>query len=485
MPVIVGRDQETQILETVLASNKAQFLALYGRRRIGKTHLIKNFFGDKGAYFEVTGLKNGKMSTQLEIFTKALSKCFYNDVDLSVPSSWLDAFKLLTKHVRSVPSDQPFIIFFDELPWLATKRSGFLEALDHYWNTEWVNDNNLKLIVCGSAAAWMLDKIINDKGGLHNRLTRKILLRPFNLRQTEQFLQAKKFKLSHKNILDIYMITGGVPYYLEFLDRSLSVNQNINQLCFSQNSPLISEFTQIFSSLFDESDSHAKIIRTIAEKRYGMDRDEIIKSTKISSGGYINKKLSELEAAGFIRGYTPYGNMKKEKYYRIIDEYSLFYLNWIEPHLKTGYDFPSNYWSNILTTPKWQSWAGYSFEGICMKHVDQIQKALHFENTVAMPSSWRYCPNRRSDEQGAQIDLLFDRNDDAITLCEIRYSKQEYHLDKASAKNISNKADQFRAQTKTKKQIFVTLITTYGVKQSLWLDEIIDSVLTLESLFLV
>lgn len=251
MPAIIARDQETQILQEVLDSPKAQFVALYGRRRIGKTHLIRNYFSDKGLYLEVTGLKNGKMRKQLEIFTKSLSKCFYDGINLATPTSWASAFEMLTTQFRKVAADKPVIIFLDELPWLATKRSGFLEELDHFWNTEWSKDNNVKLIVCGSAASWMLDKIVNDKGGLHNRLTRKINLRPFTLKQTEQFLKARKFKISRKNILDLYMVTGGVPYYLEFLERSLSVTQNINELCFSENAPLKTEFSQIFSSLFE------------------------------------------------------------------------------------------------------------------------------------------------------------------------------------------------------------------------------------------
>lgn len=329
----------------------------------------------------------------------------------------------------------------------------------------------------------MLEKVINDKGGLHNRLTSKMLLQPYTLKQTEEFLKAKKMKLSRKNILDIFMITGGVPYYLEFLNKSLSVEQNIQELCFAENAPLKDEFPQIFRSLFDHAEHHIQLIKAIAEKRHGLSREEIIQATKIPSGGNLNKKLNELEVAGFIRAYIPFGKEKKQKYYRVIDEYSLFYLRWIEPHASSGFAFPRHHWHNIVNTPAWSSWAGYSFEGVCMKHFSQIEAALHLDRMLAFPSSWRFTPAKGQSEQGAQIDLLLDRNDDAITVCEIKYSNTPYRLEKAAALNLDNKIEKFKKISKTPKQIFVALITTQGVKPSLWLEDVVNNVLTLEDLF--
>lgn len=483
MLTIISRHQEKKNLQIILDKPQAQFMALYGRRRIGKTHLIRNFFKDKGIYFELTGLKNGNLNKQLKIFASAFSKCFYNQIEIAAPNSWADAFRLLTTKILEYRQKQPVILFFDELSWLATPRGDFLETLDHYWNTEWKNINNLKLIVCGSAAAWILEKIIQDKGGLHNRLTSKMLLQPYTLKQTEEFLAAKKIKLSEKNILDIYMVTGGVPYYLEFLDRSLSVEQNIQKLCFAEDAPLKDEFPQIFHSLFDHSEDHILLIKTIATKRNGLTREEIISKTKIPSGGNLNKKLNELEAAGFIRSYVPFGRQKKDKYYRVIDEYSLFYLRWIEPYTTSGYAFPKNHWHNIVNTAAWNSWAGYSFEGICMKHFSQIQTTLHLDNILTFPSSWRYLPKKGQRDFGAQIDLLLDRNDKAITICEIKYSADKYRLEKSDAINIENKIEKFKEITKTPKQIFVALITTQGVKPSLWLEGLVSQIVTLEDLF--
>jgi len=409
MTMVVNREEELKVLEAVLKNPVAQFIALYGRRRIGKTHLIQNYFGDKGVYLEITGLKKGGMRKQLNVFARAFSKCFYDGMSMTSPKDWQEAFDLVTQKIEEHHKNQPVIIFLDELPWLATKRSGLLETLDHVWNTRWKNFKNLKLIVCGSAAAWMLEKVINDKGGLHNRLTRKMLLKPFTLKQTAEFLKSKKMKLSNKNVLDYYMVTGGVPYYLEFLKKSLSFAQNIHQLCFASDAPLQKEFDQIFKSLFDHSEAHIKIIKTISKKRYGMARDEIVELSGITSGGHLNKRLNELEAAGFVQGYIPLGKKKKDKYYRVIDEYSLFYLRWIEPHLESGFEFPQNYWHSVTSTPEWHSWAGYSFEGVCMKHFQKIITALNLHNITAMPSTWRYSPKKGSADRGAQIDLLLDK----------------------------------------------------------------------------
>jgi len=306
-------------------------------------------------------------------------------------------------------------------------------------------------------------------------------LQPYTLKQTEAFIKAKKMRWSLRHIVDIYMITGGVPYYLEFLNKSLSVAQNIQALCFSENAVLREEFGQIFRSLFDTED-HIQLIKAIASKRHGLTREEIIKETKIPSGGNLNKKLNELEAAGFIRGYVPFGNQKKEKFYRVMDEYSLFYLRWIAPHMASGFSFPKQYWHNIANTPAWNSWAGYSFEGICIKHFRQIQKALGLDNMLALPSGWRYFPLKGQSEQGAQIDLLFDREDEAITLCEIKYSTNAYRLDKAAAVNIDNKVEKFKKITKTRKQIFVALIAPEA-QPSLWLEEVVHQVVTLRDLF--
>lgn len=476
MQSLINRENYITELSSFGNTPGAQLIAIYGRRRVGKTCLVRHCFENpKNYYMEVTGLQNGTLIQQLTIFTESLSKTFFNNALISIPKNWFEAFKMLTKQLESTTHGNKLrVIFFDELPWLTTKRSSVLSAIDHYWNTQWSKMNNLIIILCGSAASWMLDKIINAKGGLHNRLTKIINLKPFNLHETKQFLLAKRMRVNDKNILDIYMTMGGIPYYLEQLDPKKSVAQNIQQLCFTTNGLLRTEFPRLFRSLFALSETNLKIIRAIAQNRTGLSRQEIIKKTKIISGTNLNNRLNELTESGFIQRYTPYSYNKKEIYYRIIDEHTIFYLHWIEPYLNKGHDFSVNHWQIEMKTPAWLTWAGYTFENICMKHSTQIQKSLGLQNVGCHTYSWRHIASKKSSENGVQIDLLFDRNDDAITLCEIKYSNQPYHIDKNTAKQLSHKKDIFIMQTKTKKQIFMVMITANGLKTGIWDDEIID-----------
>ena len=476
-------NREHYVNELLNLSKKSQLIALYGRRRVGKTCLVRHCFERPDVdYMEVTGLFEGSMKQELEIFTRALSKCFFKNAPLATPNHWFAAFELLNAQLIT-PNKKLRVVFFDELPWLTTKRSGLLSALDHYWNTKWSKMSNLIVIVCGSAASWMLDKIINAKGGLHNRLTKIMNLKPFNLHETKKFLLAKKIRLSDKNILDIYMIMGGIPYYLEQLHSKKSVAQNINQLCFHADGLLFTEFPRLFRSLFVRAETHLRIIKVIAQHRCGISRQELIVKTKIPSGSNLNNYLYELIAAGFINQYTPYGYQKKEIYYRVIDEYTLFYLNWIEPLLHSGHTLSDNHWQIEMKTPAWRSWSGYAFESICLKHTAEIVAALKLGNVGYQASSWRYVSAKKSTQQGAQIDLLLDRNDDAITLCEIKYTEQPYILDKTTAKALVEKKDIFIKQTQTQKQIFQAFITTFGLKPGLWNEEVIDEVVDLASLF--
>lgn len=480
---LLGREKEVKLLERLWASKVPEFIAVYGRRRVGKTHLIREVFSSKDIYFEVTGLKDGSMQQQLEIFAKTYSHIFFADAPIQVPGSWKQAFSWLTEQCKKVPKNKKITIVFDELPWMATKRSGLLQQLDHYWNTEWSRMSNMKVIACGSAASWILDNLINAKGGLYNRLTQSLLLKPFSLNQTKAFLNYKDIKLSNKQVLDIYMVMGGIPHYLNQIVQGESALQAINRLCFREDGLLFQEFSRIFKALFDSSDVHLSLIRTISKYRYGISRNELINKLKIASGGTLNTRLNELEAAGFIKIFIPYGKEKKEHYYRVIDEYSNFYLYWIEK-ARRQIIVTNDYFKSKANTPAWEAWAGYTFETICYKHVDEIKKKLGLVNIGCEVDNWRYVPKRNTDEDGAQIDLLFDRDDGFITLCEIKYSKNKYILDKSGAKKIMQKMDVFQKQTKTKKDLSVALITTEGLTKNVWSDELVDNVVTLDDIIL-
>lgn len=482
---LVGRSKEISLFKKLLDSPQAEFIAVYGRRRVGKTFLIKHYFSNQKIYFECTGIKDGSLSEQLDIFTQQFSKVFCPGLSLQAPKSWNEAFQLLTDQALKLPKSKKLILFFDELPWLASRKSDFMKALDHFWNTQWSYFPNLKLITCGSAASWMLSNLINAKGGLHNRITRSILLEPFTLAETKEFLVSKGISLSNKQVLSIYLAMGGIPFYLNHIERSKSVSQNINELCFKKDGLLYGEFPRLFRSLFDAAELNLKIVREIAKHRYGISFAALLEKTGKKAGGRFKQRLEELETTGFIQKFLPYGKNKRGHCYKVIDEYTLFYLKWIE-EITDAKTLPKgmDYWNMICKSPSWASWAGYAFESVCHKHMDKIVEALGLTKIGCFMSHWRYhaSPSDKGDA-GAEIDLLLDRNDDAITICEMKYTASPFVVDKAAAKTLMQKMDVFKERTKTKKQVFLAIVAAEGVQENVWSQELVSKVVTLENLF--
>lgn len=481
---IVGRKKEIGVLDTILSSKQAEFVVVYGRRRVGKTYLVQQYFSQKGLYLECTGLKDGTLTDQLANFTKSFSTAFYPGLLLQQPKNWREAFELLTTEIKKGAKNKKIIVFLDELPWLASPKSELLQNLDYFWNTQWNQIQNFKLIVCGSAASWILNNLINAKGGLYNRITRSILLEPFSLSETKEFLIRKKIKLAEKDILDLYMVMGGIPYYLNHLETSKSLSQNINDLCFKKDGLLYNEFPRLFRSLFESAELNLKIVKAIAKKRYGVSFSELVLQTGKKAGGRFQERLNELEATGFIQRFLPYGRKKRDHHYRVIDSYTLFYLKWIE-ELVDGKSIPrgADYWARLSKSPSWLSWAGHTFENVCYSHIDKIISALGLGGIGCLVSHWKYKAIPGENESGAEIDLLLDRDDGAITLCEIKYTTSPFVIDKSYAKNLANKMDVFEKNTKQRKQLFLVMITTMGIKKNLWSEDLINSTVELKDLF--
>ncbi len=485
---VLARNDEIKQLTRFFDSNSAEFLALYGRRRVGKTFLIRTFFAAREdcVFFNVTGAKDVPMKTQIKHFSAQLSEAFYGGVGIKEGANWDESFAQLTKAMRDqVSEDKKVILFFDELPWMATRRARVLEMLDYYWNQHWSFDKRVKLIICGSSASWIINKVINNRGGLHNRVTREMHLESFNLSEMKTFLHAKHIQLNERQILQLYLVTGGVPFYLTKIERGLSATQIIESLAFSKTGFLLEEFDKLFSSLFDHSHDYIMLVKLLAENRYGIGERELLTQVgKKAVGAKGKKMLDDLEKTGFILSFKPLYNLKKGIYYRLTDEYTLFYLKWIEP-LKSAIAqkaLEPNYWQAVQNTPEWYSWQGYAFESVCYKHLIKIRRALKLAPT-ALPSTWRYVPKPGANQRGAQIDLLFDRKDDAITLCEIKYTDEPFVLTKAYVDTIHQKIAVFKSRTRTQKQIFVAFISANGVKNNYYADNLITQVVTLQDLF--
>lgn len=483
---LIGRKKEIDILNEMLFSKVPEFLAIYGRRRVGKTFLIRHFFETKKiVFFNVTGAKEGSLEEQIHHFTKEIGNIFYHGATLKEAKTWDFTFEILSEAFKTAQTTKKIVLFFDEFPWMATKNSRLLQTLEYYWNQHWSRDKRIKLVICGSSASWILEKIVNNKGGLHNRLTRNIYLEPFCLRETKLFLDSRGIKLNHEQILQIYMAIGGIPYYLSKIERGLSATQNIETLAFQHKSFLADEFDNLFSALYEDSSIYIEMIRLIASRRYGILQDEILKHFgKALQGNTGLKRLKDLQDSSFIMSFKSHFHKKRGIYYKVVDEYVLFYLDWIEPIKSTllSKGHMKGYWEKQQSSPAWHSWAGYAFESVCYKHLSQISQALKMSPT-AIPNTWRYCPRKGSTDQGAQIDLLFDREDDAITICEMKYTEDPYVIDKQEAATLKRKMAVFQSKTQTKKQLFLAIISAGGVKKTLYSEDMVDASVTLEDFF--
>ncbi len=481
---IIGREPEIGVLEQFLFSNSPEFLAIYGRRRVGKTFLIRKFFEEKEViFFDSTGAKDSSLKVQVKHFTNRIGEIFYKNARLAPSKNWDEAFELLTKAIKEMEINKKIILFLDEFPWMATKNSRVLQNLDYYWNQYWSKDNRVKLIICGSSASWIIEKIVNNKGGLHNRLTRNIFLEPFNLLQTKNFLKSISVNLNNKQITEIFMIMGGIPYYLNKLEKGLSSTQLIEKLAFKQKSFLLEEFDNLFSSLFSDKIIYSNILRVIASHRYGIAQEDLLKKMgKALQGEGGVEKLKALQDTSFIMSFKPHLHKTRGIYYKVIDEYCLFYFHWIEPIKYTllRKNLVSGYWDKLKVKHSWYSWAGLAFEAVCYKHLPQITKALSISAT-AIPNTWRYVPKK--GDKGTQIDLLFDRDDNSITICEIKYNDNQFVVTKEYAEKLKQKIEVFRRVTRTNKQIFVAMITSNGIRPNQYSTELINKVVTLNELF--
>lgn len=472
---IVGRRKEIEILQKAIKSDVPEFVAVVGRRRVGKTFLIKQVCTPV-LDFELTGLQDSTMTQQLRSFAIAFQTYFRDQEVEMAPESWLEAFNMLKIALESRNKSTKMVIFLDELPWLANKRSEFLTALGWFWNT-WASVNNVMLVICGSAASWMISKVINNRGGLHNRVTQQIFLHPFTLAETEEYLQSNSVRLSRYQIVQLYMALGGIPMYLNQVSPGLSAAQNIQKICFEQNGYLRKEFDRLFTSLFDHADRHIEIIQTLATKKMGMTRTEIISKTRFKNGGMLTQILNELAQSGFIKVFNGFGKKKRDSLYRLTDSYSLFYLTFME---SLGPNANADF-SKMSDLPQYRSWSGYAYENICLNHIQQIRKALGIAGIFSTTSSF-YAKNT-SVMPGAQIDLLIDRGDNTVNLCEIKFSSSEYILTKKDIESLQNKKNAFIYHTKTKKHVFTSLITTFGAVNNPHRVNHIDQLVTMEDLF--
>ena len=467
---LIGRDKEKERLRRCLESDHSEFVIVYGRRRIGKTFLIKEFFKNKFTFYFV-GVHNQGKDLQLGNFAYQLQKTAKSPFAPKL-ESWNDAFRELQNYIETLDGKHKKVIFFDEMPWMDTQKSGFVSALETFWNSWATFRDDILFVACGSATSWIVNKILRNQGGLHGRTTAEIYLRPFNLKETEELLQKSGIQWDRYQIAQAYMTLGGVPYYYTLLDKGMSLAQNIDLLFFSsKNATLRVEFKELFASLFKNSDKYLSVIKTLAERREGYTRTEISAQTSISGTG-LTDILDNLERCDFIFGYAKFNGGSKNTIYRISDFYTLFYYSFVDGNATKD----QNYWQNMIKDGAITAWQGFSFELLCFLHLQQIKNALGIAGVSTKSTTWR------SKNRSAQIDLVIERADRIINLCEIKFSQNEYQITPDYANTIRHRAAIFTAETGTKYGISNTFITTYGILNGKGLS-VVNNEIVLDDLF--
>lgn len=478
---IIGRKEEKDVLARIYESTQSEFVVVCGRRRVGKTFLVREYF-EQQMVFQVSGIANSGTNEQLKNFYYTLRR--YDNTIKEMPKDWIDAFELLISYLSTLSVERK-VVFLDELPWMDTTGSDFISALEHFWNGWASARRDIVLIVCGSATSWMMDKLIHNHGGLYGRLTHRMMLKAFTLGETEKFLHAKHIHLSRYEVAEAYMILGGIPYYLNLLDSRLSLAQNIDRLLFNPNGELYSEFEMLYRSLFVHSEVYVKVVECLNDRGYGMTRTEIAEATGMKSGKVLTTILANLESCGFIRKYTNYGCSERKSLYQLVDFFTLFYFRFLQDSSFRNLQ----YWSSLQRTPRFYAWAGISFEILAMSHIDQIKRKLGISGVATNIYSWRsrsLTENNGSDydtpSRAVQIDMVLERADNTINICEMKFSEGEYSLSKDYDWILRNKIGRFIEETKSRKSIQLTFVTTYGVKKGMY-SGIVQNEVMLEDLF--
>lgn len=474
--MFIGREREKNELRELMTADSSKFVAVYGRRRIGKTLLIREAFSDTFT-FRYSGVYNCGNAKQLQNFRMALVSQGAGDID--IPQDWFSAFGLLGKFLESSDAEKK-VVFLDEIPWMDAPKSNFVSALENFWNGWAFHRNDIILVVCGSATSWIVKKIFKNRGGLHNRLTFKINLKPFTLMECEEYASARGLAMTRQQILEAYMILGGVPYYWSFLQKGKSVAKNIDDMFFAENAELDGEFAELYAALFKNPNPYIAVVEELSRKGIGESREDIVKGIKATDGGKITTILEDLENCGFIRKYNRIGTRSKYALYQLTDNYTAFYFKFLSDNRNNDPSF----WELVQGTPAYNAWAGVSFERVCLQHIRQIKEALSINGVITNVCSWRTASadEHGKDVRGAQIDLLLDRNDRIINLCEMKFASGKYTITKSYDEVLRNKRIRFIEETRTRKAIHITMVTTYGLTRNAYCNNI-QSEVTADELF--
>ena len=475
MRKIIGREQEMAELRRCLESDRSEFVIVYGRRRVGKTFLVDSFFDGKYDFSFVGGNRLTK-EKQLRGFAKSLKKA---DGMASMPkfNDWNEAFDALEEYLESLDADRKKVVFIDEMPWIDTPKSEFVEALESFWNAWGARRSDILFIASGSASSWMMDKLVDNPGGLHARITNNIYVRPFNLAETEEYLRSRRIVWDRYQILKLYMIFGGIPFYLSLLDPSKSMIENVDRMFFRKNGEMRVEFDELYNAIFSNSGSYLEVVEALYKNKSGMTYSQISNAVKIG-GAKLSKILKNLERCDFILSYSQFGNKTRGTIYRLTDFYTLFYYKFVA----SADTKDEQWWQHNYNSRSVESWQGMSFELVCMTHLSQIKQRLGISGISTSVSSWRFKSEEGSAERGCQIDMVIDRGDHSINLCEMKFCQSRFTISSDYEKSVRERMQMFKEKTGTRKSLFCTFVTTFGVADGAH-HGVVDSEVVADDLF--
>lgn len=478
--IVIGREREMAELQRSLESDRSEFVIVYGRRRVGKTYLVDNFFNYEYDFSFVGGHRLTKQK-QLRNFAKAMKK-YAHLVRQPQFANWDDAFDALEEYMEGLPEDKRKIIFIDEMPWIDTPQSEFVDALETFWNGWAARRRDIMFVASGSSTSWMMDKLVENQGGLHGRITNNIYVRPFTLQEVEKYMLSRGAVWDRYQLLQTYMIIGGIPFYYSLLNVKESLVQNVDRLFFRKNGELRTEFDELYGALFANTDKYTTVVKLLNDKREGMTREEIEEKSGMNKA-ILSTVLRNLERSDFILRYSQFGNKSKGAIYRLVDFYTLFYYRFID-----GFNAQDEeWWSHNFQSPAIESWQGLSFELLSLLHLPQIKMKLGISGIATAASSWRYVLPKNKEqnekkEKGTQIDLLIDRGDRVINLCEMKFSVKPYRITDSYENTLRDRMSIFQEKTKTTKTLVYTFVTTFGVANSVG-RSIVNSEVTIDDLF--
>lgn len=473
---MIGRKEQTVLMQETLSIPKSSFVALTGRRRIGKTYLINQVYRSNFC-LSVTGIQGASLAVQIANFYEKIKEAFPSLLlPNKAPKTWQEVFFILKKGLISLPTDKKQVIFIDELPWICSHKSGFLQLLAHLWNDYLSNQPHFILVICGSSTSWIHQKVFADKGGLHNRVTHRIHLQPFTIKEAKAFFEGNNVRLTENNIALLYMILGGIPFYLEQVKSGESPTVCIERLCFSESGVLRYEYQHLYKALFENAQQHEAIVSVLATAKGGLSREELIQQSKVQAGGPFTRTIEDLILSGFVLEETPFQRKKRGSLYRLIDEYSIFYHRF----MRTNRTKQEGIWQQIAASQAYKIWTGYAFELLCLRHIPEVKRALGIQGIYSEVSSFRY---QEAGNEGIKVDLLIDRKDNCINLCECKFYDVPFKVTANYAQQLNNRKGIFRAVTETRKTIFTTLISNYPVISNEYSLEAIDKSISMQSFF--